>query len=160
MPSTPFHLGPALLIAALFYRWIDLPTVLVASVIIDIHTGLAMLGVVSGPVHGVATTFAGATVAALLVAGGIWLFRDTVTAFTPSRLQQERTPMRVLLAAFAGTYSHVFLDAMLYAEVLPFMPLPGNPFLGLLSLPVVYAVTAAAGLIAIPVLWWRVNRSG
>ena len=42
MPLTPFHLGPGLLFGLLLFRYIDFPTSLIASVIVDVEPILAL----------------------------------------------------------------------------------------------------------------------
>lgn len=68
MPFTLFHFGPALLLGVLFYRWLDLPTLLVSSVIVDVRAALVVFGPLDGPVDGILTTFVGGTVVAVILA--------------------------------------------------------------------------------------------
>ena len=42
MPFTPFHLGPGLLLGLLLLSYVDLPTFLLASVIVDVEPFLAL----------------------------------------------------------------------------------------------------------------------
>ncbi len=102
MPVTPFHLGPALLLAALLYRRIDLPTVLLASVVIDVRATLVMVGVLTGSLHGILTTFAGATVVAAVTAAAVWPVRSRIDAVTPPALRQAYRPATVVLGAVLG----------------------------------------------------------
>lgn len=160
MPLTPFHLGPALLLVALLYRRIDLPTIVVASVIIDVRAALVLFGPLDGPVHGIPTSLFGATVVGVLLAAVSWRYRPRVDRWIPVRVRQRWTRTSVAAGALAGTYSHVLLDAILYAEAPLLFPFPGNPFAGTVPAGTVYATTAAAGVVALPVLWWRVRRAG
>lgn len=147
MPLTPFHLGPALLVALLAYRRLDLPTLLVGSAIIDVRALLVIIGFAGGPVHGILTTFPGATAVAAVTAGVAALIRPRLgPLLAAARLEQDYSPGRILAGALAGTWSHVALDAILYGDVRPFAPLDGNPFLNLLPPPTVYALCVVCGI--------------
>lgn len=163
MPFTPFHLGPALLIGVLLFYWVDLPTLLVASVIVDVRAGLVLYGPLSGPVHGVLTTFVGGTAVALVVWG--------IGASLPERVQRLGSPFRLadtarygpmLAGAVLGVFTHVVLDATLYTDVQPFWPLEWNPFLlDLATGPsLVYGGCMVAGLLGLGlfVVRWRERR--
>ena len=71
-------------------------------------------------------------------------------------LKQESSARHILPAAFIGTYSHVLLDSFLYAEMNPFFPLLGNPFLGFLGVGVVYNLCLVLGIIGFFVYLFRV----
>lgn len=159
MPFTPFHLGPALLFGALLYRWLDLPTLLVASVVVDVRAAFVIFGPLDPPVHGILTTFAGGTVVALVLAvAAIGLSRPFRPLLAHVRLADTDSIGPVFAAALAGVYSHVLLDATLYAEVRPFFPLESNPFYvgPAASLPV-YVGCALVGVAALPIaaVRWR-----
>ena len=42
MPVTPYHFGPNGLVGLLFKRWIDLPVVVLANVVIDMEVLFAL----------------------------------------------------------------------------------------------------------------------
>lgn len=130
MPFTPFHLGPALLLGALFPRRLDPPTLLAASVLVDVRAALVVYGPLGGPVHGVLTTFLGGAAVALLVAAATTsLPRSVQTLLDHVRLRAIFGWRPVVAAAFVGVYSHVVLDSVLYADARPFFPLDRNPLL-------------------------------
>ena len=131
MPFTPFHLGPAVLIGFILLRYLDLPTFIVASVLVDLEPLAVLVFGLPGPLHGFFHSFLGASVAAVLLAvimSRVRGFLEPVNVFL--RLDGDRRPRRFLVAALLGTYSHVLLDAPLYGEMRPFYPFGGNPFLG------------------------------
>ncbi|KFN48908.1 hypothetical protein P873_13225 [Arenimonas composti TR7-09 = DSM 18010] len=70
------------------------------------------------------------------------------------------------LAAFAGTYSHVVLDAIMHADSEPLWPFaPGNPWLSAVSMEILHLgcfASAAVGLagIGLHALWTRRLRKG
>jgi len=161
MPFTPFHLGPALLLGVLLFYWVDLPTLLAASVLVDVRAVAVVYGPLSGPTHGILTTFVGGTFLALLLGGFVLALPQAVQQF-PSRFRLARTaqPAPVFLGALLGVASHVVLDAMLYADVQPFWPLVTNPFLLEPSVAVgaVYGGCVVAGAVGLARLYWLVNR--
>ena len=131
MPFTPFHLGPAVLIGFILLGYLDLPTFIVASVLVDLEPLAVLVFGLPGPLHGFFHSFLGASVVAVLLAvvvSRVRGFLEPVYVFL--RLDGDRRPQRFLVAALLGTWSHVLLDAPLYGEMRPFYPLGGNPFLG------------------------------
>lgn len=67
MPLTPFHLGPGLLVGLLFFSFIDFPTFLVASVIVDVEPFLVLVFNLDFPLHGFFHSFLGGTLVAFLL---------------------------------------------------------------------------------------------
>jgi len=131
MPFTLYHWGPGLLFGLLFLTYIDLPTFLLASVIIDVEPFLVLALNLRYPVHGYLHTFLGGTVVALL----LWLVmrrvREALSPFISSlRLEQEVSSSRIGLASLFGIYLHILLDSPLYSEIRPFYPFETNPVLG------------------------------
>ena len=53
MPFTPYHVGPALLVALLLYPLLDISTFLVASLILDLEPLAVILGLAKWSMHGV-----------------------------------------------------------------------------------------------------------
>lgn len=151
MPFTPFHFGPALLAGLLCFRWLDFPTVLAATVVVDLRATLVLFGALDGPLHGPLHTFAGSAALAVLLIGVMWTARpwlDPVLEFT--HLSQPVRPSAMAAAALAGVWSHVALDAVLYADLSPFAPLStANPFLGLTGILTVSLGCAVAGLLGL-----------
>lgn len=151
MPFTPYHLGPALLVGLLAFRWFDFPTFVVASVIVDVYAGLVYLGVLGGTMHGPLTTFVGGGVVALVLSGVVYPARPRLDPLLERlRLPQSQSAARVVVGALAGVWLHVVLDATLYADVHPLAPvIDANPFLGLVPAPVVYGGCAVAALLGL-----------
>lgn len=160
MPLTPFHLGPALLAGALCYRWLDLPTLLAASVVVDVRAALVLFGPLDPPVHGVLTTFVGGAAVALALAAAVLLLQDAVpAAFDWVRLDATGRPGPVVAGALVGLASHVLLDATLYTDVRPFSPLATNPFyVGPEAFVPVYLGCFVAVLVAAPIAGFRWYR--
>ncbi|MFW9990322.1 MAG: hypothetical protein ACFFC3_16900, partial [Candidatus Odinarchaeota archaeon] len=62
MPFTPYHLGPGLFIGLLFLSFIDFPTFLIASVIVDIEPFFVLYFNLDYPYHGFFHSFLGGTI--------------------------------------------------------------------------------------------------
>lgn len=165
MPLTPFHLGPALLVGVLLYRWLDLPTLLIGSVIVDVRAALVVFGPLNGPVHGILTTFVGGTIVALVLAGVMLALPQSVQSWIDyGRLSETVARDSIIAAAIVGVYSHVVLDSLLYTDARPFYPFRWNPFLldGATFGPVYggCALAGGLGLAVLAVRYWRVNTAG
>lgn len=129
MPFTPFHLGPALFFGLLLFGFIDLPSFLIANVIVDLEPLLVVFLGLDYPLHGFFHSFAGGTIIAIILA--FLMFRlSSVTkkAMKFFRLEQEVTLKRVMTASLAGVYFHILLDSPLYPDIKPLYPLELNPF--------------------------------
>jgi len=131
LPFTPFHLGPGILFGLLLFSYLDLPTFLVASVIIDIEPLLVLSLNLSYALHGYLHTFLGGTIVAFLLALGMSRFRGALTPLMSFfKLEQRASFKGIVLASLFGIYLHVLLDSPLYSDIRPFYPLESNPLQG------------------------------
>ena len=121
MPFTPYHLGIALLIGVLFYKYIDLISVLVGSVILDVWPFLVVFLHLPYPLHGVSHSFLIAVMWAVVL----------IVVRLKSPFFKKKSLKVISLSALIGTFSHVVLDTPLYKDIVPFWPSSRNPFLGL-----------------------------
>ncbi|MCX6802887.1 MAG: metal-dependent hydrolase [Candidatus Diapherotrites archaeon] len=130
MPSTPFHFGPALLLGLLFFGTIHLPTFLIASALPDLEPLYVILSCGWQCIHhGIFHSFLAGTLAAIVLAMIMLAIDKPVRAIASKfGLEQKTTKKSVFLAAFAGVYLHIFLDSILYSDIMPFYPLAINPF--------------------------------
>lgn len=152
MPFTPYHFGPGLLVGVLLFPFIDLPTVIAASVILDLEPLSVLLLDLPLPLHGFFHTYLGATIVAFLLAIAIWPFRGHLNKIVSIfGMHQESSFRHIFPTSIIGTYSHVLLDSFLYAEMNPFFPLLGNPFLGIVQGAFVYNICVIFGLLGIGV---------
>jgi len=129
MPFTPFHLGPALFLGVLLFRLVDFPTLLVASVILDLEPFAVLLLGLDYPLHGFFHSFLGGTIIAVVL-GLIMLKLGGTGRGVLKSLGLEQNPSRqtIMLGSFLGVYSHILLDSPLYADIRPFFPFDTNPF--------------------------------
>lgn len=130
MPLTPFHWGPGLLIALVLISYIDLPTFLVASVIIDVEPILVLIFNLDYPLHGFFHSFLGGTIVAILLGVVMNKIRKSLTPLLSFFKLEEKTSFRnILLASLSGIYIHILLDSRMHMDIKPFYPLDFNPFL-------------------------------
>jgi membrane-bound metal-dependent hydrolase YbcI (DUF457 family) len=157
MPFTPYHFGPAVLVGVLLFPFIDIATVMIASVILDLEPLAVILFDLPIPLHAFFHTYLGATIVGIVVSICIYPFRKYLNEFVAFfGLRQESSFRHILPAGLIGTYSHVLLDSFLYIEMNPFFPFLGNPFVGLLSLGLVYNICLVLGAIGFFVYLLRV----
>ena len=130
MPFTPYHLGPGLFVGLLFLRFIDFPTFLVASIIVDVEPFLVLTLNLNYPLHGFFHSFLGGTLVALPLALVMYQVRDKLSPLLSFfRLDQKVSFKRVLVAALSGIYVHILLDSRGYTDIQPFYPSTYNPLL-------------------------------
>jgi len=130
MPFTPFHLGPGLLVGLLLFRFLDFPTFLLASVVVDLEPFLVMLLGLDYPLHGFFHSFLGGSIAAFALALAMLKLRPSISGVVSLlRLKQSVSSRGIWAASLLGVYLHVLLDSPLYPEMKPFYPLAANPLL-------------------------------
>ena len=150
MPFTPYHFGPGLLLGVVLLPFIDFSTLIVASVILDLEPLTVLMLQLPLPFHGFFHTYLGATIIACVLSLTIYPFRRYLNKLVSIfGLHQESSFRQIFPASIIGTYSHVLLDSFLYAEMNPFFPLIGNPFLGLFQLVFIYNICIFFGILGI-----------
>jgi len=152
MPFTPFHLGPALVIGIIFIYYVDFPTLLVASTILDLESFLVLLLDLNYPLHSLFHSFLGGTLIILplsFIMFKIRPFMNQITKFF--KIEQNSSFVNILAASIIGIYSHILLDAPLYSDIQPFFPLNFNPLLNTSALSgvAIYLFCSFCFLIAI-----------
>jgi membrane-bound metal-dependent hydrolase YbcI (DUF457 family) len=129
MPLTPFHLGPGLLIGLLLLPYIDFPTFLIASVIVDVEPIVVLIFGLDYPLHGFFHSFLGGTIVALPLALVMNKIREPISPLISFfKIEQEISFKKILIAALSGIYLHILLDCPIYTDIQPFFPLDFNPF--------------------------------
>jgi len=132
MPFTPFHLGPGLLFGLLLLSYIDFPTFLIASVIVDVEPFLVLTLNLNYPLHGFLHSFFGGTLIAFLLAAVMSNVRSALSPLMSFlKLEQKLSFKTILSAALLGVYVHILLDSPLYPDIRPFFPFDFNPLLNL-----------------------------
>ena len=130
MPFTPFHLGPGLLFGLLLLSYVDLPTFLVASVVVDIEPFLVLTLGLDYPVHGFLHSFLGGTLLAFIIAAAMSKLRSILSPLMSFlKLEKKLSFKSILSASLFSVYLHILLDSPLYSDIRPFYPFDFNPFL-------------------------------
>ena len=130
MPFTPYHLGPGLFIGLMFLGFVDFPTFLVASVIVDVEPFLVLTLNLNYPLHGFFHSFLGGTLVAVPLALVMYYIRDKLfPVLSFFRLEQKVSFKSVLVAALSGIYIHILLDSRIYTDIQPLFPSAYNPLL-------------------------------
>lgn len=132
MPFTPFHLGPASVLALALLRYTYLPALLLGSIAPDIQPFIIIFFNQPGTLHGPIThSFIGSTILlALPLTAILFILRKPLQTITSTlKLNQEPTLQSILTGSIIGVYSHILLDAYLYPEMQPFYPFTTNPLL-------------------------------
>jgi membrane-bound metal-dependent hydrolase YbcI (DUF457 family) len=136
MPLTPFHLGPGLLIGLLLLNWIDFPTFVVASVIVDVEPILVLAFHLAFPLHGFFHSFLGGTLVAFLLAAVMSRARASLSPLLSFfKLEHKSSFKAILIASLSGIYIHILLDSRMHRDIRPFFPLDFNPILSSSALP-------------------------
>lgn len=162
MPFTPLHMGPGLLIKSALRGSFSLMVFGWAQVVMDIQPLVVML-TGKGELHGITHTWLGATVLALVAApSGKYLGSFGLRLIR----RPEFLPIGWVTAfasAFIGTWSHVLLDAIMHADLIPGWPMgEGNALRGWISMEALHVfclASAALGTAAwLAVDTWRGRR--
>jgi len=134
VPLTPFHLGPGILFGLLLLRYVDFPTFVVGSVVVDWRAALVYVGLWSGPRHGWMHTYLGGLAFSLVVVAAMVAVRSHIdAALERLAIRQRVTTARIAAGAFLAVTIHVTIDAFHHPTMLPFLPLEGNALYGLYS---------------------------
>ena len=160
MPFTPIHMGSGIFIKALLQGSFSLMVFGWTQIIMDIQP-LIVLVTGEGHLHGFSHTYIGAILLALLAAVtgkylsqfGLWILK-----LRPNINTNIAWPV-VLLSAYIGSFSHVFLDSIMHSDVQPFYPINlSNPVLHIISVEALHKVCLYSGLIGAAVYYfvlWR-----
>jgi membrane-bound metal-dependent hydrolase YbcI (DUF457 family) len=123
MPFTPIHMGPGLLIKSVLQGSFSLMVFGWTQIVMDVQPLIVMLSG-AGHIHGFTHTYIGATLIALFSAvSGKYLSELSLKFIKLPASNGGKIFWRVsLLSAFIGSFSHVFLDSIMHADVEPFYP--------------------------------------
>lgn len=120
-----------------------------AQIVMDIQPLIVLLSG-EGHLHGFSHTYLGATLIAVFSAlSGKYLAEIGLFILGINDDWQIKITWWVaFLSAFIGTFSHVFLDSIMHADVEPFYPLTThNEFLGIISVAALHKLCFYSGLI-------------
>jgi len=159
MPFTPIHMGPGILIKATLQGSFSLMVFGWTQIVMDIQPLMVMI-TGEGHLHGFTHTYVGAVLIAILSAlTGKYLSEFGLKIL---RISDDNKPISIMwwvvfLSAFVGSFSHVFLDSIMHADVEPFFPfMLDNQFLTLISVPLLHKVCLYSGLLG-AALYYGIN---
>ncbi len=159
MPFTPIHLGPGALFKAIGGRHFSFMVFGGAQVLIDIEP---LIGLIQNkPVlHGYTHTLLGALVIGLVAA----LTGRPVSAFVLRLLRIPHYPFTWLASftgAFAGTFSHIALDAVMHSDINPWWPIAqGNGLLTVIPVDMLHMLCFGLGIVGFLGITIRAGASG
>ena len=146
MPFTPFHLGPGAVFKAIGGNRFSFMVFGGSQVLIDIEPGVRIL-VGTSIIHGPSHTIAGAFLIGIVAA----LIGKPISEFALRLLGIPHINMTWTASttgAFVGTFSHIFLDAIMHSDMSPWSPLGGsNGLLGLISLASLHIMCLVLGVV-------------
>jgi len=158
MPFTALHIGPALLVALLVYPLLDIPSLLVASIVIDLEPLLVILLSLPQPLHGPYHSLTVSIPIGLAVAVAMYLMRGFTSRYLERLgLPQSDDVRGYLAASLIGVWGHVLLDSFLYSEMSLIYPWQWNPLLGLVSYGTIFNVCLISFPLALIVYLLRVT---
>ena len=159
MPFTPFHLGPALFFGLILLRYVNFPTFIASSIVLDIEGLLVLLLNLDYPLHGFFHSFLGGSVVAVFLAFLMVRMNGRIQRIvSPFKLGQKYSGKNIWLASFAGVFLHIVLDAPLYPDMMPFFPLTANPFYGISPALEVYGLCVILLLAGAGLYLYRISR--
>ena len=157
-------MGPGILLKGILQGSFSLMVFGWTQIVMDIQPLIVMISG-EGHLHGFTHTYAGAIFIALAAALsgkylapiGLWVLRVEPALNT-------KIPWTVVfISAFIGSFSHVFLDSVMHADLQPFYPVNlVNPFLGLVSVSSLHKFCLYSGLVGAGIYYyinWRSSRA-
>lgn len=171
MPFTPLHMGPGMLIKLLLGGSFSLMLFGWAQILMDIQP-LIVIITGAGQLHGFSHTLVGAGLIATVAAFSGKPLIETALRWRWLRLSaSERVFLGiesrlrwsvVFLSAVIGTFSHVYLDAIMHADLQPYYPFsPHNPMLGWLGVETLHLFCIYSGLVGLALFFtlrWFARR--
>ncbi len=141
MPFTPYHFGPSLCIALPLDRYIDVPTFVLANVVVDMEPLAVMVLGLNYPLHGYCHTFLIGSLAGVLWAViAYWSRSITREIMRLVKLSSTAAFGKLLVSAILGVWFHIVLDSFLYSDIRPFYPFETNPLYGMISSSALYLI--------------------
>lgn len=149
MPFTPIHMGADVLVKSVLQKRFSLMLFGWSQIVMDIQPLMVML-TGQGHLHGFTHTYAGA----ILVTVVATITGKPLAEFGLRLLNlSDHLPLcwRVAsLSAFIGTFSHVFLDSIMHADLQPFAPWRlDNPLLNYISITNLHWLCLNMGIVGL-----------
>ncbi|MCK5474203.1 MAG: hypothetical protein KAI53_02250 [Candidatus Aenigmarchaeota archaeon] len=159
MPLTPFHFGPALFFGLLLFRYIHLPTFLIANVIVDLEPLFVLFFDLNYPLHGIFHSFAGGFLLAIILSCVmIKLDKNVQKVAGIFKARQDFSKKSIFITSILGIYIHILFDAPLYTDIMPFYPFIFNPFYGLFTGSEIYLLCILLFFAGLVLYIYRLNQ--
>jgi membrane-bound metal-dependent hydrolase YbcI (DUF457 family) len=162
MPLPPYHLGSGLGIGLGLFRFLDFPTLLVASVIVDVEPFVVLVFKPGYIYHGFFHSFLGGSVLAIVTGIAVYLLRGWIQRIMAVfKLAQKSSFRKIMWTSFLGAYLHVLLDSFTHNDMKPFYPIDGNPFLDVFTYKQVELLCVIVFIIAVLMClsWLAISRA-
>ena len=123
MPFTPYHFGPSGFIGLVFGKWIDLPVIILANVIVDVEVLVIRILGLGWPAHRYChTLLIGAVVGALWGIAAYPLrhyFKKMMRVFY---IPYKTSLIKMIISGILGIWLHVLIDGAYHSDVRMFWP--------------------------------------
>ena len=150
MPVTPFHFGPGVMLKAALPRRVSLTAFVAANVVIDAESVVNLLAG-RWPVHAALHTLVGALAVGLAAGFAV----AAVGRWRRWRGAEWALPA-ALTGGVLGGLGQTLLDAVMHADLRPFLPLTdANPLLRIVALDVLHSACLLAGFVGVAGIGWR-----
>lgn len=154
MPFTPIHLGAGLAVKAIGQRQFSFLIFAGSQVLMDIQP---LLGIINGwaVLHGVTHTLGGALLIGTLAA----LMGKPISQWLLRYLKFGHWSIAwpvAFVSAYIGTFSHIALDAIMHADMNPWLPFKaGNSWLGIMTLEQLHLLCLGLGMFGLAIMGLR-----
>jgi len=123
VPVTPYHFGPSGFVGLVFRRWLDLPVLLMANVIVDIEVLVINWMGLGWPMHRYTHTLLWGAVAGVAWGASAYtikpLFEDLMRLM---RLKYRTSLIKMIISGVLGVWLHAVADAFYHYDVRLFWP--------------------------------------
>ena len=159
MPLTPFHLGPMLLVGMIFSKRINIASILLACIFIDIRTIYCFFWGechLHGPLH----TYLGATLFAFTIFLIVFYSKNILAIITDKlQIEQSYSEKSIIIGALIGSWSHVFFDSFMHNDITPFWPLLENPLLGIIDNSTNYNLAILCFIVGVMIFGYKIRKN-
>jgi hypothetical protein len=128
VPFTPYHFGPNGFIGLVFRKWLDLPVLVLANVVVDFEVLVIGLFQFGHPYHRYCHTFLIGAGVGLLWGVAAYplrhLFKRLMQIF---RIPYETSLRKMVISGILGVWLHVLFDGIYHWDIRPFWPSRINP---------------------------------
>jgi membrane-bound metal-dependent hydrolase YbcI (DUF457 family) len=134
MPFTPYHFGPNAFVGLIFRKWLDIPVLVLANVVVDVEVLIVRLFDLGWPIHRYAHTLLLGAVVGATWGIAAYPFRQLFEKVMRILLIPYRTSFwKMVISGVLGVWLHIIFDAVYHCDVQMFWPSKARPLYELLS---------------------------